>query len=261
MQQTLNNCKFDTSTEIPIFPNQLYKPIAMRSTLANKFLFKGLLALCLINLTKCTSTSGPEAEWTKKNEELIAEHKLTVRELSGLPKNSIESNIEAAKVKSLDNMDSVTLHPGVSAKIFWGTGNMVAVIQLAPNAQIPEETLPADRFVFVLEGSINQSINGAPVTMIGQKREEPDGTHSATPRTDFVYLEKGSKNALTAGASGAKLLEVYSPMRLDYLQKAGAKNLPSEVADVETTQTPNVTANKIYDLYDIQFTNIAQGAH
>src|SRR5215204_3354857 len=216
----------------------------MRSTLKNKILLKGLLAISLFGLTQCTSTSGPEPEWSKTNKELIAEHKLTVRELSGLPKNSVESNIESAKVKSLDNMDSVTLHPGVSAKIFWGTGNMVAVIQLAPNAEIPEETLPADRFVFVMEGSITQSINSRPDTMRGQKREEPDGTHSATPRTDFVYLEKGSKNAVTAGASGAKMLEVYSPLRLDYLQKAGVKNLPSEIADVETTQTPNIIPNK-----------------
>ena len=132
-------------------------------------------------------------------------------------------------------MDSTSLHPGVNAKLFWGSGIMVATLQLEPNAKIPEEVLPADRFVFVLEGSIDQLINGSPVTMIGQKREEPDGTHSATPRTDFVYLEKGTKNAVTAGASGAKLLEVYSPLRLDYLQKAGVKNLPSELADVETT--------------------------
>jgi gluconolactonase len=227
----------------------------------NKILFKGLLGISLFSLTQCTSTSGPEPDWAKKNEELIAEHKLTVRELSGLPNNSIESNIEAAKVKSLDNMDSIMLYPGVNAKVFWGTGNMVAVIQLAPNAQMPEETLPADRFAFVLEGSITQLINGTPDTMIGQKREEPDGTHGGTPRTDFVYLEKGNKNAVTAGASGAKLLEVYSPLRLDYLQKAGVKNLPSEIADVEATQTPNITPNKIYDLYDIQFTKIAEGAH
>ena len=139
----------------------------MRSTLTNKFVFKSLLALCLISLTQCTSTSsGPEPDWAKKNEELIAEHKLTVRELSGLPKNPIESNIGAAKVESLDNMDSVTLQPGVTAKFFWGAGNMVGVLQLAPNAQIPEETLPADRFVFVLEGSINQLINPPPSTSV-----------------------------------------------------------------------------------------------
>ena len=127
--------------------------------------------------------------------------------------------------------------------------------------KFPEEILTADRFVFVLEGSIDQFINGTLVTMIGQKREEPDGTHSGTPRTDFVYLEKGSKNAVTAGASGAKLLEVYSPLRLDYLQKAGVKNLPAEITDIEIIQTPNISANKVYDLYDIQLTQLAAGAH
>src|SRR5215204_5321642 len=228
-----------------IFPDQLYKPkVMMTLTLTNKIIFKCLLAFCLIGLTECTSTNGTEAEWSKKNEELIAEHKLTVREISGLPANPVESNIEAAKVQSLDNLDSTTLHPGVTAKFFWGTGNMVGVLQLAPNAQIPEETLPADRFLFVLEGSISQNIDGTPVTMVGQKREEPTGIHSATPRTDFAYLEKGSKNALTAGGAGARLLEVYSPLRLDYLQKAGVKNLPSQIADVETTQTPNIIPNK-----------------
>ena len=84
-----------------------------------------------------------------------------------------------------------------------------------------------------MEGSINQLVNGVTCYNDGYKREEPTGIHSGTPRTDFVYLEKGSKNAVTAGASGAKLLEVYSPVRLDYLQKAGVENLPTEIADVD----------------------------
>ncbi len=233
----------------------------MKLTLSSKIIFNGLLAAILISLSHCTSTSNSAPDWQKKNEELIKEHNLTVRELSGLPKNSIESNLEAAKVKSLNNLDSIVLYPGVSAKIFWGTGTMVAVLRLEPNAKIPEEVLPADRFLFVLEGSIDELVNGSPVAMISKKRDAPDGTHSGTPQTDFVYLEKGSKNSVTAGASGAKLLEVYSPMRLDYLQKAGIKNLPTEVADIETTQTPNITPNKVYDLYDIQLTKIAEGAY
>ena len=76
------------------------------------------------------------------------------------------------------------------------------------------KVLPADRFLFVLEGYIGQKINGEPAMMTSLKREEPDGTHSGTPKTDFVYMEKGSKSAVTAGPAGAKLLEVYSPFRL-----------------------------------------------
>ncbi|MEO6732961.1 MAG: SMP-30/gluconolactonase/LRE family protein, partial [Ferruginibacter sp.] len=215
-----------------------------------------MIVICLAN---CKSSSAPE--WHQKNKALIKQYNLTERELSGLPETTIGSTLEPGKVKSLDSLSSVSLHPGVTAKIFWGSGNMASLLQLEPNATIPEEVLSADRFVFVLEGTINQQINGLPVEMISKKREDPDGTHGGTPKTDFVYLEKGSKNAVTAGATGAKLLEVYSPLRIDYLQKTGLKNPPTEVADVETAQTPNVAPNKVYDLYDIQFTKIADGAY
>jgi gluconolactonase len=97
--------------------------------------------------------------------------------------------------------------------------------------------------------------------MISRKREEPDGTHSATPRIDFVYLEKGSKSAIIAGPSGAKLLAVYSPVRLDYLQKAGVKNVPAQSVDLPTTRVPNVKPNLVYDLYEFQLTALTSGAN
>ena len=232
----------------------------MKSTRTTKTVFSVLLATIVIVLTNCTSASEPEPEWAKKNKELITQYNLTERELSGLPESKVVSNLEPAKVTGIDSLADASLQTGVDAKLFWGSGIMVATLQLEPNAKIPEEVLPADRFVFVLEGTVEQLINGSPVTMTGQQREVPDGIHSATPRTDFVYLEKGSKNAVTAGASGAKLLELYSPLRSDYLQKAGVKDIPSEIVDVKTTQEPNIQQNKVYDLYDIQLTELAAGA-
>jgi gluconolactonase len=228
----------------------------MKPTLTKKIIFPGLIALVLIILAQCTTAPA----WQKKNSELIKQYALTERKLSDLPKTNIVSNLEAGKVTNLNSISSITLYPGVNAKIYWGTGAMAGILQLEPNAKIPEEVLPADRFVFVLEGEIEQLINGSNVKMISRKREEPDGTHSATPRIDFVYLEKGSKNALTAGPAGAKLYEVYSPVRLDYLQKAGITNGPSKSADLNTTQVPNVKPNQVYDIYDFQLTELATGA-
>jgi gluconolactonase len=230
----------------------------MKSKLTNKVIFSSLLAM-LIVLTQCTSSSGPE--WEKVNKKLIKEHNLTVRELTGLPENNIASNLEAAKVTSIDNLNTTELYPGVSGKIFWGTGTMLGMIQLEPNAEVPEEVLTADRFVFVLEGSVDQLVNDSFVTLTSVKREAADGVKSGTPRTDFVYLEKGTKNALKAGANGAKILEVYSPLRADYLQKAGITEIPEQILDVEVTQAPNVEPNKVYDLYDFQLTELASGAN
>ena len=229
----------------------------MKRTLTKKLIFPCLLVLIVILLAQCTSAP----EWQKKNNDLIKQYSLTERQLAGLPKTNVVSNLQAGKVTTLDSIANTVLYPGVNAKIYWGTGTMAGILQLEPNAKIPEEVLPSEQFLFVLEGSVDQVINGSSITMISRKREEPDGTHSATPRIDFVYLEKGSKSAIKAGPSGAKLLAVYSPVRLDYLQKAGVKNVPAQSVDLPTTQVPNVKPNLVYDLYEFQLTALTAGAN
>lgn len=225
---------------------------------------KNVAAFCLLTLlafalSRCST--APSSPWEEKNRQLIKQYDLKPRDLSGLPAPGVASNLGAGLIKGLDSVAQATLYPGVSAKISWGTGNMLSILQLDANASIPGETLTADRFVFVLDGSIEHLVNDTKVTMIGQPREEPDGIHSGTPRTDFLYLEKGSKTALTAGPSGAKLLEVYSPLRLDYLQKAGVQDLPAELKDISSYETPSVSAGKVYDLYNIQLIPLVTGAH
>ena len=77
----------------------MQKPkLVMRSTRTTKAIFSCLLATIVIILTNCTSASGPEPEWAKKNKELIKEYNLTERELSGLPESKVASNLEPAKV-------------------------------------------------------------------------------------------------------------------------------------------------------------------
>ena len=229
----------------------------MKPVLSRKIIVPGLLAIFVIVLSQCK----PAPEWQKKNKELISQYSLTVRKLTGLPETGIASNLEPGKVTNLDSIAGTALYPGVEAKLYWGKGTMAGILNLEPDAKIPEEILPSDRFVFVLEGSVDQLVNGSFVTMISRKREEPDGTHSATPRIDFVYLEKGDTNAVTAGPSGAKLLEVYSPVRLDYLQKAGVIDLPFSVPDVKNSQTPDLKPRQVYDLYDLQLSALGPGSN
>ena len=219
---------------------------------------RSLFAALFVALGSCTA-SGPE--WQSKNQELISEHNLTVRELPDVPASTVEASLEAGEVHPLDQLDSIELYPGVRAKIFWGSGALMSLLSLEPGAQIPEEELPAERFAFVLEGSVDQQIDGSPVTMLSREREAPDGTHSATPRTDFVYLEPGTRQAITAGEAGATLLEVYSPLRRDYLQKVGIDDLPEETAEGVPAAVPTVAPNQVYDLYNIQLTRLADGAY
>src|SRR5476649_1306251 len=140
----------------------------MKSRSINHIALTGMLAVFSITLTQCTQNKT--AGWQRTNDELIEKYSLSKKDISGLPKNTTESNLEEGKVKDTQTLDSTQLYSGVSARIFWGTGAMAAVVKLAPNAKIPEETLPADRVLVVLEGSVDQLINGAAVTMLSRKR-------------------------------------------------------------------------------------------
>ena len=85
-----------------------------------------MFVMSLLALSQCTS--APASSWEEKNKELISKHHLTVRELTGLPAATIESNLEPAQVKSMDRLDSTVLYPGVRAKLFWGSGAMAGAI-------------------------------------------------------------------------------------------------------------------------------------
>src|SRR5690606_2427591 len=231
----------------------------MNLKLAKQILNSILLTVAVFAFVQCKQSNAPE--WDGVNQELIAQHDLTVRELSELPENNIASNLEAGKVKNLDNVDKLELGQGVNAKIFWGKGKMVSVVDMEPKTEITETVLTSDAFVFVQEGSVDLLIDGNSETLVNIKREEPDGIHSGTPKANFVYLEKGTKIGVKAGESAAKILEVYSPLRLDYLEKLGIENLPNEIADITNPQTPNVKPTKVYDLYDFQLTKLADGAY
>ena len=66
----------------------------------NKIVIAGLLVISLIVLTYCSSVS----EWDKKNQELIEQYDLQVRQVAGVPNSTIASNLEPARVKSLDSL-------------------------------------------------------------------------------------------------------------------------------------------------------------
>lgn len=223
-----------------------------------KITILGLIFSVFLGFYSCKTKT--ETGWQKLNKELIEKYDLKKRSIDDLPKNNISLNLTEGEVYNLNNLDSLQLQAGVMAKLFWGSGQLVANLTIAPNTKMAEESLPADVFMLVQEGEITQNINGKAYELKNIPREAPDGTHSGTPNMNFIYIEKGSKVSFSAGEKGAKLIEVYSPIRLDYLQKAGVKNLPSAVQDVKTFLLPNVSANKVYDFYDIQLTKLADGA-
>jgi gluconolactonase len=218
-------------------------------------LLVGLLAVLFF--LNC-SPSGPE--WEKKNKALIREFGLAERNIDGLPKETPEPNLEPGKVKNLNNFQSVELYPGVLGRVVWGNGAMLAILELESEAGIPEEEVQEDRFILVVDGKLEALVDGTSFAMGSRKREPQDGIHSITPKMDFIFLEKGTKVSLTAGAQGAQLYQVSSPQRLDYMVKTGLENPPSELTAIAPKLAPNIEPNKVYDLFDVQLTELAPGA-
>ena len=80
-----------------------------------------LLSIILILNSSCDSSVKPK--WEKRNTELIEQYGLTVKELPELPSSSVTPNLEVGTPANIQNLESVQLYPGVTAKIFWGNGN------------------------------------------------------------------------------------------------------------------------------------------
>jgi gluconolactonase len=215
--------------------------------------------LLFILICGCNSSSKPE--WEEQNDELIKQYGLQVKELPGLPSTGIKTSLEVGSTQNLQSLDSLQLYPGVIAKMFWGNGSLVSVLELEPNTTIPNEKLSTDRFLIVMQGTINLRSKGNNLTLMAQEREEPDGTHSATPKMDFIFQKKGSDSEIVVGDEVTKIMEVYSPIRLDYLEKMGITDLPSEIPQVSSNAEATIILNTVYDFYDIQLTQLTNGVY
>jgi len=205
-------------------------------------------------------SSGP-SDWKSINKKIIKDHNLQGRIRNDIPETNVVSNLEPGVVSNLEKLPVTEIAPGAKARMYWGKGNLINWMTLEPNAEIPPEIIPSERLMFIIKGSVEQLINGAFVTMRALEREEPTGINGGTPKKEFVFLERGTENTLKAGKEGAEILEVYWPVRLDYLEKAGVSNLPSDIPLGDYPLEPSVEPNKVYDLYDLQFTELVPGAN
>ncbi len=142
------------------------------------------IAILFLTLMSCNSSSKPE--WDTKNKELIIEYGLKERELSDLPSTPITPNLRVTHPLNINILDSLEMYPGVMAKIFWTKGNLTSILKLKPNAAVPMEKMPADRFLMVTEGSIDLIAEGTKSVMMTKEREEPDGNHGGTPSVVLI---------------------------------------------------------------------------
>lgn len=227
------------------------------------------LSILLIGLVACSQNNNssqgkidPYAPlWHAQNERLIEEFDVTVRNRNDIPDNNIQSNLGDGKVVNITKIPSIKLADGVWTKAYWGTGNLMSFINLEPNAEIPKSYVLGERFTFVMRGEIEELIDGEYATLTALEREAPTGVSGAMPKKEFVYLEDGASTAIRTGDSGARILNIYAPIPSGYLEKAGAFVTESELEIHEFQLPPSVEPNRIYDLYDFQYTELVPGVN
>ena len=224
-----------------------------------KRLTLSLLSLALLFLFLSSCSKKPE--WAAKNEKLIQEKRITGRSRTDIPKVRLSSNLEPGIVTNLAALPEVEIVRGAVARLYWGQGNLVCWMRLDAAAEIPKEKLPGERIMVVTRGDVDQLVGGNYLNMRAVRAQVPDGTHGGTQRNDILLLEEGTENALRAGPNGAEILEVYWPPRLDYLSKAGIKQLPRDIKKGGFPLEPTVKPGLIQKLQDVQLTELSPGAN
>ncbi len=94
------------------------------------------------------------------------------------------------------------LVPGVEARLIWGERIMVGIIDIEPNAVVPEHSHPHEQCGRVLQGA-------AWFTVGGEKRLLEAGDHYVIPG-DVKHLVEATE-------AGCQALDIWSPIREEYI--------------------------------------------
>ncbi|MFC1561064.1 SMP-30/gluconolactonase/LRE family protein [Candidatus Latescibacterota bacterium] len=218
--------------------------------------FITIVTVVFLSFSGCEK--GPE--WKAVNDQLIKEHTISQRELDVETATGITSNLADGNVTDMNTFPEVEFAPGVRGRISWGRGNLINFMTMEPNSEIPREILSSERIMIMLRGSVEQLVNGSFVKMECTDVQPAYYFSTGVVGTkDCLYLEEGAENAVKAGPEGAKFAEFYAPIRLDYVEKTGAP-VPSNVTPAAMIGIPNFPPNRVFNYYDIQFTELVPGA-
>jgi len=218
--------------------------------------FTAIVTVLLFSFYGCSK--GPE--WKAVNDQLIKEQNIQERTLAYDTETGIISNLLDGAVSNIKNMTVVEFAPGVTGQMYWGRGSLVNFMTMEPNSELPQESLSSERIMIMLEGSVEQLINGEYKKMVSVDLQPAYYFSTGfVGSKDCLYLQDGAENAVKAGPEGAKFVEFYYPVRIDYIQKTGSE-VPFEIKATDLNATPSIPPNEIFNLYDVQRTELAVGA-
>jgi quercetin dioxygenase-like cupin family protein len=109
-----------------------------------------------------------------------------------------------AQFVHLDAIRAFELAAGVSGRPLFGKGAMLNLIRFEPHAVVPRHSHPHEQLGIVLEGMQALVVDGE--------------THELEPLEAYV-LPGGVEHSAHCGPDGALVLDVFAPVREDYLAR------------------------------------------
>ena len=100
----------------------------------------------------------------------------------------------------IENRSKKEIAPGVNARTFWGDKMMLVTVVVDPGAVVPMHQHPQEQCGTVVAGEITFTIDG----------------ETRLLKVGDCYIIPGSAaHSAVGGAAGARLVEVFSPVRED----------------------------------------------
>jgi len=150
--------------------------------------------------------------WEAPNARYIEEHGIQGRDRD-VPDTGVPLQLIPGDIYEPDQLPRIDLADGVTARLAWGRGALLEILEMAPGSAYPEHTVRGEMFTVVTGGSATCVVDGQAGELGG---------------TDLHYLADGTRRGLQAGPNGFKALEAFSPVRVELLRAAGV-DLPTDV--------------------------------
>lgn len=106
-----------------------------------------------------------------------------------------------SNLRDLSELEPIAVWDGIRARRVQGDQVTLAIVELDPNAEVPEHTHPSEQNGMVIRGQMRFRV-GDEERVLG-----PGGTWR---------ILGGVPHAATAGRDGAEVIDVFSPIRADW---------------------------------------------
>ena len=110
------------------------------------------------------------------------------------------------KVAKLTDQGPFELVDGVRMFPFWGEGMMMNLVDLDPSSVVPVHSHPHEQMGLVVSGQITMTIDGVDYPL------QPEECYA---------IPGGVEHGATAGPEGCRVLDLFHPVRDDYVARAG----------------------------------------